>query len=161
MPAISLQQLVLTPARIGENSGQHLRLASFVSRPFNVVYVAVSLLLLCLPTGFHLLGTAMLLNFATVQGIKQLCWLPRPNASAPPRWGHGPRSGFPSGHTTPAFLLASMMTAVHPQLALPWFAAAAAIGWSRVRVGAHHPYQVVISALLGCALAALTFFTLG
>ena len=159
MPALSLQRLTLTPARGVEISVGSRRLANFLSRPFNVAYVAVSLLLIGFSSGFHLLGAAMLLNFATVQGIKRICWMPRPSSRQAAHWGHGVRSGFPSGHTTPAFLLASLMTFAHPQCALAWFAAASAIAWSRVRVGAHHPYQVVVSAVLGCGLAVLTIVT--
>jgi hypothetical protein len=43
----------------------------------------------------------------------------------------------------------------YPRLGPWWFAMAAVVGWSRIEVHAHYPYQVFAGALLGCVLAAL------
>lgn len=79
-----------------------------------------------------------------VEGLKRATSLPRPD---------GDPTGFPSGHTTFAFALASLLTRTHPKLAPLWYTAAVAIGWSRVEGEAHFPYQVLCGAALGTLLA--------
>lgn len=132
---------------------------SFLSRPFNTAYVILTLIFLLAvsPSGdkTRCLCLAAVLNFSLVQGIKQFCWLPRPVSPGQARWGKGRRSGFPSGHTVPGFLLACLVAHFHPLLGALWFAFATAIAWSRVRVRAHYAYQVIVSAALGCAIGFL------
>jgi membrane-associated phospholipid phosphatase len=78
-----------------------------------------------------------------VDGVKWLINLPRPNGGA---------LGFPSGHTSFAFSLSFIILGLYPRLAPFWFAMAGAIGWSRVEVRAHYPYQVVVGGITGCAI---------
>jgi len=60
---------------------------------------------------------------------------------------------FPSGHATVAFACATVLALAVPRLALPLFALAALVAWSRVYVGVHYPLDVLAGALLGVALA--------
>jgi membrane-associated phospholipid phosphatase len=139
--------------------------AQFISRPANTTYVLLCIAgLLFAPceamdgaARWHLMIVAALCNFGLVQGIKQICWAPRPHSRAfpaPLRWGKGYRSGFPSGHTVPAFLLACLVTKLHPFYGAACFVCAILIAWSRVQVRAHFAWQVILSALMGLALGA-------
>jgi membrane-associated phospholipid phosphatase len=65
----------------------------------------------------------------------------RPNSDA--------RSSFPSGHTSAAFAMATSLADYKPKLAIPAYAIAATIGWSRVEVGAHTWGDVIAGAALG------------
>ena len=136
----------------------------WVSRTFNFVYVFVSCVLLVFwpfavnhwgigpRTGWLLL--AMLGDLLIVQGCKHVFYVHRPGKTAQFLWGRHPHSGFPSGHTFPAFLLATMIWEAHPTLWF-WFAGAALIAWARWQQRAHFGWQVSLSALLGTALGLL------
>lgn len=58
-------------------------------------------------------------------------------------------TSFPSGHTSAAFAMATVLADYHPKYAIPAYAIATTIGWSRVEVGAHHWQDVVAGAALG------------
>ncbi len=58
-------------------------------------------------------------------------------------------ASFPSGHSTVAFACATALTLAVPRLALPFYALAALIAFSRVYVGVHYPGDIVAGALLG------------
>lgn len=60
---------------------------------------------------------------------------------------------FPSGHATVAFACATALALAVPRLALPLYALAALVAWSRVYVGVHYPLDVLAGAVLGVALA--------
>jgi len=114
-------------------------------------YIAVSLLLLFLwarRQGERRIlwwpFDAGLCCFLCVTLLKFVSQLPRPSGSP---------SGFPSGHTTFSFALAGLILAARPRLAPLWFLFAMGVGWSRVEVGAHYPYQVVVGAFLGWGLS--------
>ena len=82
----------------------------------------------------------------------------RPDRSAIPatRDVRMPTSGsFPSGHTASAFAFATAVTADLPQLALPLYGMAAAVGYSRVHGGVHYPGDVVGGAVLGLAVGTV------
>jgi undecaprenyl-diphosphatase len=61
-------------------------------------------------------------------------------------------SSFPSGHASAGFCAAVLLSADnhHDEI---WFALAAAVAWSRVHVGVHHPSDVAGGAVIGVALA--------
>jgi len=61
--------------------------------------------------------------------------------------------GFPSAHTAFAFGLAWLMYVLKPRFSPLFFGMAIAVGWSRVELRAHYPYQVICGALLGMAIA--------
>jgi undecaprenyl-diphosphatase len=66
---------------------------------------------------------------------------------------------FPSGHATVAFACATVLALAVPRLAVPLYALAALIAWSRVYVGVHYPFDVVAGAVLGVALGFAVRFS--
>lgn len=96
---------------------------------------------------------AMLISGLATQAIKHTVDRTRPkNSDSPYEYGEGSRS-FPSGHTTQAFALATVIaeatkdqSMVIPVLA---YSAAALAGWSRVHDKAHWASDVLIGGLIG------------
>lgn len=75
---------------------------------------------------------------------------PRRSRAIASRGTHMPTSGsFPSGHTASAFAFAAAVTVDVPRLALPLYALAAAVGYSRVHTGVHYPSDVMAGTVLG------------
>ncbi len=70
----------------------------------------------------------------------------------------GPYS-FPSGHTTGAFACATALTLSTKQwqVAVPAYAYAGFVGYSRMRLGVHYPTDVLGGALIGIASGLLTW----
>jgi membrane-associated phospholipid phosphatase len=60
--------------------------------------------------------------------------------------------GFPSGHAQASFMLAYMIGARYPKLAIPAYFVAAIITWSRVPYE-HFFYQIVAGGIVGLAVA--------
>ncbi len=130
-----------------------------LSRAGHFTFLAVSLSALIfgpLRTGetrltrLLMLGGALVGYLLVVEGLKAVIWLPRPDDYL--HGTHTRGSGFPSGHTVPAFAVACLVAATSPKWAWPALAMAIAIGYARVEVTAHFAYQVVASALFGCAI---------
>lgn len=66
------------------------------------------------------------------------------------------RFSFPSGHATAAMAVALAYAAVFPALAPLLIVVAAAVGFSRVRLGVHYPSDVLVGQLIAIGtLAAL------
>lgn len=63
---------------------------------------------------------------------------------------------LPSGHTAAAFLMACMLANFYPVFAPLAFLWASGIGLSRVLLGVHYPSDVVIGAMLGATIAAIS-----
>lgn len=95
---------------------------------------------------------AVALNFGVVEIFKWLVFWPRPIDVGRAVGAATRGSGFPSGHTVPAFLVAVLVGELQPKLRVPAFAMAILIGYSRVEVTAHFASQVWLSALMGVAL---------
>ena len=144
------------PEPLGTRIGQNL------SRPANFAFEA-----LC--AGFLLFGPlakgetrplrlswtlgAVALYALVVESLKRLIFWPRPidvGALVPSRG-----SGFPSGHTVPAFLVAVSVGELEPRLRVPALGMAVLVAYSRVEVTAHFASQVWLSALIGVALGFL------
>lgn len=66
---------------------------------------------------------------------------------------------FPSGHSATAFIMAGILAQVLPKN-LKWLLiiGAVLIAWSRVKVGAHWPSDVIIGSFIGWQLARLTLY---
>jgi undecaprenyl-diphosphatase len=65
---------------------------------------------------------------------------------------------FPSGHTSAAFMMATLIGYFYPPFMLPLYCWAAGIGFSRVVLGVHFPTDTFMGAILGISTA---FFSLG
>lgn len=127
-----------------------LQLGRFLSGAGNDVFIGISVLLLAVWGRRSLEKRALwwwldiiLCTTLCVHVLKVTTALPRPSGSP---------SGFPSGHCALAFALSWLVLVMRPRLAPLWFALAVAIGWSRVEVGAHYPYQAVAGTALGLGL---------
>jgi len=87
--------------------------------------------------GFKALVTTGLLTEMLKYGIRER----RPNSTS--------FDSFPSGHTSTAFAMATVLADYHPHYAVAAYAMATGIAWSRLEVGAHHIQDVFAGAALG------------
>jgi undecaprenyl-diphosphatase len=64
-----------------------------------------------------------------------------------------PHSGsFPSGHTMTSFACATVLSAFVPRAAPAFYLLALAIGFSRIYIGVHWPFDVLAGMVLGVAV---------
>lgn len=126
--------------------------AYFFSGPIYISFVIISVGLLLCPKGRvgALKGwsgwwalDASICTFLISHSMKLTLPFERPSGSS---------GGFPSGHTMFSFVFAYLMLRYRPKLAPLWFGIAFTVGWSRVVVDAHYPYQVFFGALFGVTL---------
>ncbi|MCX7098911.1 MAG: phosphatase PAP2 family protein [Methylococcales bacterium] len=65
---------------------------------------------------------------------------------------------FPSGHTSAAFMMATLLGFYYPPLLLPLYVWALLVGGSRVVLGVHFPSDILVGVILGVSVA---LFSLG
>ena len=127
--------------------------AKFASGTGNLLFLGVGTLLPLAEDGKaggqHALRTADSLIVSTLlaEGLKQAVHKKRPDGSD--------YESFPSGHATAAFTVATMQAHYHPKQAIFWYAGAAAIAASRVKLHRHYTTDVIAGAALGYATARL------
>jgi undecaprenyl-diphosphatase len=63
------------------------------------------------------------------------------------------RFSFPSGHTSAAFLVATLVSSFYPAWAPLLFSWAVMVGMARVILGVHFPTDTLVGALMGSGLA--------
>jgi hypothetical protein len=140
-------------------------MGQFLSRQFNFVYVVVSIGFLLftfspqlqlspLQRFWWIIG-AFVLDLLVVQGFKHAFYAPRPHYEYVWKWGRHPHSGFPSGHSVPAFMLATMVHQAAPHIGPFWYVGATLIAFGRWKAEGHYAWQVTVSAFIGILLAVL------
>lgn len=149
--AVSAALTLSSPAARADSEGRNA--AQFASGSGSLIYLAAGLGLPLLEDGAHgkahtaRVADALLVTGALTEGIKALTREKRPDSNE--------RDSFPSGHTSAAFAVATVESAIHPRQGVLWFAGATAIGLSRIRLNRHHPQDVAAGALLGIVVGRL------
>lgn len=94
-------------------------------------------------------------DFLAYHVIKPWVARPRPEfsvAAVVVRSPNGGRYGFPSNHAANSAAAAAVLSAAYPGLTLVFAGLAGLVGYSRIYVGAHYPFDVLAGWLLGAAL---------
>ena len=60
---------------------------------------------------------------------------------------------FPSGHTSAAFMVATLLAHFYPALLIPLYAWAGMVGFSRVVLGVHFPTDTLVGGTMGISIA--------
>lgn len=113
-----------------------------------------------LKKGLYIVETVAGASFITF-GMKQSFQRPRPYKTntdiIPVSTSSSP--SFPSGHTSMAFSAATSLTIAYPKwyVAVPAYAWAASVGYSRMYLGVHYPSDVLAGAAIGAGSAWLMY----
>ncbi|MBL7772357.1 MAG: phosphatase PAP2 family protein [Chitinophagaceae bacterium] len=107
------------------------------------------------------ISLAVILNTASTYVVKRVIDRPRPSVTYPDiqAFESERHYSFPSGHTSNAFCVATSLSLNYRKwyVALPAFAWAAGVGYSRMHLGMHYPSDVLAGALLGAGSAYATY----
>jgi undecaprenyl-diphosphatase len=152
IPALSI--IILTVVSLAPDTEGHRKAAQLFSGPIYKGFILLTVALLLLYGArrrsyqqFQWALDLIICTLLSTQGMHLLFHLPRPEGHA-----HKFSPGFPSAHTTLVFGLAWLILETYPWMAPTWFGMAIAVGWSRIAVHSHYPYQVLCGAVLGVAL---------
>jgi undecaprenyl-diphosphatase len=63
------------------------------------------------------------------------------------------RFSFPSGHTSAAFMMATLLGYFIPPLMIPLYCWATLVGFSRVVLGVHFPTDTLVGVMMGVGIA--------
>ncbi|AEV99329.1 hypothetical protein A4D02_34000 [Niastella koreensis] len=165
----SLDQHILMEFQEGRNVGK-TRVMEGISNTTEFASVAVPAAILVaglidnnsstIKKGLYLAESAAASTFITF-GMKYAFQRSRPYLVTPGltkvSGGGGP--SFPSGHTSVAFATATSLTLAYPKwyVAVPAYAWAASVGYSRMYLGVHYPSDVLAGAVIGAGSAWLMY----
>ncbi|MCX6337993.1 MAG: phosphatase PAP2 family protein [Bacteroidetes bacterium] len=108
------------------------------------------------------LAASLVVNAATNEGFKIIVNRDRPFVTYPnsgfPISTDEKNKSMPSGHTSFSFTTATSVYLMYPKwyIALPAFAWATSVGYSRMYLGLHYPSDVLMGAVVGSGSAMLT-----
>lgn len=145
------------PALWISRSGDGYGYLAFIVFVYGIGWSDASLLALLLLTGFAI-------ELPCYWALKNLLRRPRPYQQLSPLVAvitASDKFSFPSGHTTAAFLFASLCATLLPELSFYLYAWASAVGLSRVALGVHYPTDIAAGAVLGVLLSSLTLSIFG
>jgi membrane-associated phospholipid phosphatase len=97
----------------------------------------------------------LVISSILAEGLKKIVNRPRPYQTHPDiypdEWDDSP--SFPSGHTAAAFSVATSLTLTTKKwyIAVPAYAWAGAVGYSRLYLGQHYPSDLIAGAITGAA----------
>ena len=98
-------------------------------------------------------------NFIVTFGLKYSVNRTRPYITYPELqpYKHNKDASFPSGHTSFSFNTATSLTILFPKwyVAVPAYAWAGSVGYSRMYLGMHYPTDVLAGAIIGAGTAIL------
>ena len=101
------------------------------------------------------------ISLAVTFGVKSIVNKPRPHEADPTLIAlkNTKSSAFPSGHTAEAFANATSLTLITHKwyVAVPAYAWASLVGYSRLYLGVHYPVDVFAGALTGAGSAWLSY----
>jgi membrane-associated phospholipid phosphatase len=111
----------------------------------------------------YIIAASMVASSAITIGLKYGVNRTRPFVTYPDIQQRDPHAGpysFPSGHTSSAFALATSLTFCYQKwyVALPAFAWAVTVGYSRMRLGVHFPSDVLAGAIIGAGCGAASYY---
>lgn len=132
-----------------------------------VTVMGISMIASGTRTGLKLgvrLGIATLLATALTQVLKRLLKRQRPDVrmSDFQALAKNPDAfSFPSGHTAAAFAVAWALAGNSTPATATCFTLASGVGFSRIYLGAHFPFDVVVGALIGSSAGMLSHWLMG
>ncbi len=107
-------------------------------------------------TSAVLFAVAIILSMVLVESLKMLFALPRPpelsGLGIEYRFGSPTNAAFPSGHTSRAFTVATIIWNRYPKWRIPFLALAVGTGISMILVGYHFPSDVLGGIFTGIAI---------